>query len=69
MLPELAGEGAKGFAAETPGVYRRAWSVEEVAAAMETIEDISQPVVFPSLPSGFHDHLKYRFHMSANADE
>lgn len=65
MLISAAGRVARAFAAESPGVYRPAWTIEDVAEQIETIRDITQPLVFPVAPSGHLDHLKYSFAMAS----
>ena len=40
------------FRAETPGVYRRHWTVEEVGRQIKAIRHTSAPVIFPPVPSG-----------------
>ena len=62
-LISLAGRLAKAVIAETPGVYQPSWSIEEVAAQMHAISDTTPLLVFPTIPSGFYDHLKYSFEM------
>jgi NAD(P)-dependent dehydrogenase (short-subunit alcohol dehydrogenase family) len=64
MLISLAGRLAKAFVAETPGVYRPAWTVDEVAGQMAAIGDASEELRFPILPQGFYDHLQYSFEMA-----
>ena len=61
MLISLAGRVAKAFVAETPGVYRPVWTIEDVADAMTSIGDATEPLRFPILPRGFYDHLEYSF--------
>ncbi|MGV0642067.1 SDR family NAD(P)-dependent oxidoreductase [Mycolicibacterium sp. XJ2546] len=61
----LAGRVARAFVAETPGVYRPSWSMEEVAGHIATIRDTSDPVVFPVVPDGHGDHIRYSFAMAS----
>lgn len=65
----MAGRVARAFAAETPGVYAEEWSVEKIAAQVDAIRDAAAPVVFPVLPSGHVDHLKYCFEMARRGEE
>ena len=60
----LAGRLARAYVAETVGVYQSEWTIEQVAARWAEISDTSKSVVFPSLPSGFNDHLGYSFAMA-----
>ena len=63
MLVSIAGRVARAFVAESPGVYRSSWSIEDVAREMETIRKTDAPVVFPVVPSGHIDHIRYSFGM------
>lgn len=65
MLIGIAGRIARAFAAETPGVYRPEWSIEDVAEQIEAIRNTDEPVIFPVVPSGHVDHLRYSFEMAS----
>jgi NAD(P)-dependent dehydrogenase (short-subunit alcohol dehydrogenase family) len=65
MLVSAAGRIARAYIAETPGVYRPEWSIEDVAAQIDAIRDTSAPVIFDAVPSGQLDHLKYSFAMAS----
>ena len=65
MLVALAGRVARADVAETPGVYRPSWSIDEVAEQMDAIRDASDAVVFPVVPDGHTDHIRYSFGMAA----
>lgn len=57
-----AGRMARAFTTETKGVFRTAWSVEDVAAAMAAIRDPDgERWTFPPYPSGMADHLGQSF--------
>jgi len=64
MFVATAGRIARAYMAETPGVYRGEWSVEDVDREMEAIRTSSEPVVFSVVPSGQADHLRYSFAMA-----
>jgi NAD(P)-dependent dehydrogenase (short-subunit alcohol dehydrogenase family) len=64
ILTSIAGRIAKMFLAETPGVYRRHWTIKEVGEQMAAIRDMSAPVIFPSVPSGMADHIRYSLEMA-----
>ena len=64
MLIAMAGRAARAFVAESPGVYRPAWSIEQVAENIDAIRSTAAPVVFPVVPSGHVDHLRYSFEMA-----
>ena len=66
MLVAIAGRVAAAVIAETPGVYRPSWSVEDVAAQMHAIRDTTDPLIFPVVPEGHVGHIRYSFEMAAN---
>ncbi|MCW2554524.1 MAG: dehydrogenase, short-chain alcohol dehydrogenase like protein [Mycobacterium sp.] len=66
MLIALAGRIARAFIAETPGVYRPTWSIEEVGEHLDAIRDDTAALVFPTVPDGHADHIRYSFAMGAN---
>jgi NAD(P)-dependent dehydrogenase (short-subunit alcohol dehydrogenase family) len=61
MLIAIAGRIARAYVAETPGVYRPSWSIEDVREQLGAIRESSAPWVFPTVPSGFVDHLVQSF--------
>lgn len=61
----LAGRMARAVIAETPGVYRPSWTVEDIAGQIDAIRDFSEPVVFPVVPDGHNEHIRYSFAMAA----
>jgi NAD(P)-dependent dehydrogenase (short-subunit alcohol dehydrogenase family) len=65
MLVSMAGRVARAFTAESRGVYRGTWSIENVAEQMETIRKTDAPCVFSVVPSGQLDHIRYSFAMAA----
>lgn len=67
MLVSIAGRVARATFAETPGVYRPSWSIEQVAADMAAIRDTRAPVIFPVVPSGHVDHIRYSFAMATRS--
>jgi NAD(P)-dependent dehydrogenase (short-subunit alcohol dehydrogenase family) len=64
MLVALAGRVAAAVIVETPGVYRPSWSIAEVGEHIAAIRDASTPVVFPVVPDGHGDHIRYSFAMA-----
>lgn len=60
----LAGRVAKAFVAETKGVFRSHWTIEQAAEAMAAIADAREQVVFKPFPRGFYEHLGYSFAMA-----
>lgn len=61
----IAGRLARAAVVESPGVYRPAWTVEEVGEQMDRIRDISEPVIFPVVPDGHTEHIRYSFGRAA----
>ena len=61
----IAGRVARAVIAETPGVYRPSWSVEDVGDCIEAIRDDAATVRFPVVPDGHADHIRYSFQMAA----
>jgi NAD(P)-dependent dehydrogenase (short-subunit alcohol dehydrogenase family) len=61
----IAGRIARAVIAESPGVYQPSWTVEEVGEQMDRIRDVSEPVIFPVVPDGHADHIRYSFGRSA----
>jgi NAD(P)-dependent dehydrogenase (short-subunit alcohol dehydrogenase family) len=64
MLVSLAGRVARAFVAETPGVYRPAWSIEDVGEQLAAIRNTSDPWILPVLPHGFAAHIGKSFEMA-----
>lgn len=57
-----AGRMARAFATETKGVFRKEWSIEDVAADITAIRDPDgERWTFPPYPSGMADHLGRSF--------
>jgi NAD(P)-dependent dehydrogenase (short-subunit alcohol dehydrogenase family) len=64
MLSSMAGRAARAYVAESPGVYRPSWTIDDVAKNIEAIRSTADPLVFPVVPSGHVDHLRYGFEMA-----
>jgi hypothetical protein len=64
ILVSMAGRVARAFVAESPGVYHPEWSIEKIAEQMAAIRNADAPVVFPVVPSGQVDHIRYGFKMA-----
>jgi NAD(P)-dependent dehydrogenase (short-subunit alcohol dehydrogenase family) len=64
MLIAIAGRIARAYIAETPGVHRPSWSIEEVGEQIDAIRDASTPVTFPVVPDGHNAHIGYSFEMA-----
>ena len=66
MMIAIAGRVASALVAETPGVYLPSWTVEDVALHLDAIRDDSAPLVFPVVPDGHADHIRYSFAMATS---
>jgi NAD(P)-dependent dehydrogenase (short-subunit alcohol dehydrogenase family) len=60
----VAGRVARAFIAESEGVYRPSWSIDEVAENIDAIRDESRQWIFPQ-QQGFSGHLARSFEMAA----
>jgi NAD(P)-dependent dehydrogenase (short-subunit alcohol dehydrogenase family) len=63
MLISVAGRVARAFIAETEGVYRPSWSIDDVADQIDAIRDTAKVWRLPAL-SGYFDHLQRSFDMA-----
>jgi NAD(P)-dependent dehydrogenase (short-subunit alcohol dehydrogenase family) len=63
ILIAIAGRVARVAVAESPGVFRPSWSIEQVGENLGAIRDINAPLVFPVVPDGHAEHLRYSFAM------
>jgi hypothetical protein len=64
MFIALAGRVARAVIAETPGVYRPSWTVEDVGESLDAIRKVAAPLVFPVVPDGHNQHIRYSFEMA-----
>lgn len=69
IMVALAGRVARAYIAETRGVYRPAWTIEDVAQNLAEIRDTAHQIVFPVVPDGHADHIRYSFGMASQAVE
>jgi NAD(P)-dependent dehydrogenase (short-subunit alcohol dehydrogenase family) len=69
MLVAIAGRVARAVVAETPGVFRPSWSIEQVGEDLNGIREASAPLVFPVVPDGHVDHIRYSFEMAKREGE
>jgi NAD(P)-dependent dehydrogenase (short-subunit alcohol dehydrogenase family) len=67
VLTTMAGRVSRAWIAESPGVYRPSWSIEQVAGDIATIRDTSDPWVLPVVPSAFTDHISRSFTMASSS--
>jgi NAD(P)-dependent dehydrogenase (short-subunit alcohol dehydrogenase family) len=65
ILSAMAGRLSRLYLAETPGVYRPSWTVDEVDAHIAAIRDTSKdPWILPPVPTGQPDHIRRSFEMA-----
>lgn len=64
MFIATAGRLARTYLAETPGTYRAQWTIEDVESGIEDIRTSTESLVFPVVPSGQADHLRFSFGMA-----
>jgi hypothetical protein len=64
MLSSMAGRAARAYVAESKGVYRASWTIEQVAEQIDVIRSTDAPVVFPVVPLGQVGHILYSFEMA-----
>jgi NAD(P)-dependent dehydrogenase (short-subunit alcohol dehydrogenase family) len=65
----LAGRVARAVVAESPGVCRPSWTVEDVGAHLDAIRNIEAPLVFPVLPDGHNQHIRYSFELAQRSND
>jgi NAD(P)-dependent dehydrogenase (short-subunit alcohol dehydrogenase family) len=65
MLIAIGGRIARAAIAESPGVYRPSWSIEDVGEQIAAIRDMSEPLIFPVVPDGHADHIRFSFGLAA----
>ncbi|OBG30402.1 short-chain dehydrogenase [Mycobacterium alsense] len=65
----LAGRVARAVVAESPGVYRPSWTVEEVGEHLDAIRNVEAPLVFPVVPDGHDRHIRYSFDLAHRCSE
>ena len=67
ILAAIAGRIARVVVAETRGVHRPSWTMEQVVEDIDAIRDTAAPIVFPVVPGGHADHIRYSFEMASQA--
>ena len=68
MLISMGGRVAKALIAETEGVYRPSWSIDDVAEQIDAIRDTNKLWMLPTLPSGYLEHLQRTFAMAKRGE-
>ncbi|MCV7099610.1 SDR family NAD(P)-dependent oxidoreductase [Mycobacterium palustre] len=65
----LAGRVARAVVAEGPGVHRPVWTVEGVGEHLDAIRNVDAPLVFPVVPDGHGEHLRYSFELAHRSND
>jgi NAD(P)-dependent dehydrogenase (short-subunit alcohol dehydrogenase family) len=65
----LAGRVARAVIAESPGVHRPAWTVEDVGEHLDAIRNIEAPLIFPVVPDGHDQHIRYSFGLAHRSSD
>jgi NAD(P)-dependent dehydrogenase (short-subunit alcohol dehydrogenase family) len=60
----LAGRVARAVIAESPGVCRSSWTIEEVGSHLDAIRYVEAPLIFPVVPDGHDQHIRYSFELA-----
>jgi len=61
IFTAIAGRIARVAVAEARGVYRPAWSVEDIATHLDGIRDMTDPLYFAVVPDGHAEHIRHSF--------
>lgn len=69
MLVSMGGRVARAMVAETAGVYRPSWTIDDVADSIDAIRATDNLWLLPPVPSGYIDHLQRSFDMATNASQ
>jgi NAD(P)-dependent dehydrogenase (short-subunit alcohol dehydrogenase family) len=69
MFIALAGRVARAVIAESPGVCRPSWTVEDVGAYLNAIRNVEAPLVFPVVPDGHAQHIRYSFELAHRSSD
>jgi NAD(P)-dependent dehydrogenase (short-subunit alcohol dehydrogenase family) len=64
MFVSMAGRVARAFVAETQGVYRPEWSIDDVADNLGGIRDMEQQWALHPVEGGYFEHLTRSFDMA-----
>ncbi|OBH83259.1 MULTISPECIES: SDR family NAD(P)-dependent oxidoreductase [unclassified Mycobacterium] len=65
----LAGRVARAVVAETPGVCRPAWTIEDVGGHLDAIRYADAPLIFPVVPDGHDRHIRYSFELAGRSTD
>jgi NAD(P)-dependent dehydrogenase (short-subunit alcohol dehydrogenase family) len=65
----LAGRVARAVIAESPGVCRSSWTIEDVGSHLDAIRKVQAPLVFPVVPDGHDQHVRYSFELARRSSD
>jgi NAD(P)-dependent dehydrogenase (short-subunit alcohol dehydrogenase family) len=65
----LAGRVARAVIAESPGVCRSSWTIEEVGSHLDAIRYVEAPLIFPVVPDGHNQHIRYSFELASRSTD
>jgi NAD(P)-dependent dehydrogenase (short-subunit alcohol dehydrogenase family) len=65
----LAGRVARAVIVESPGVSRPSWTIEEVGSHLDAIRYVEAPLIFPVVPDGHNEHIRYSFELAQRSNE
>jgi NAD(P)-dependent dehydrogenase (short-subunit alcohol dehydrogenase family) len=65
----LAGRVARAVIAESPGVCRPSWTVEDVGSHLDAIRDVEAPLIFAAVPDGHNEHIRYSFELAHRSND
>jgi len=65
----LAGRVARAVIAESPGVCRSSWTIEDVGSHLDAIRKVEAPLVFPVVPDGHDQHIRYSFEQAHRSSD
>ncbi|WAC91437.1 SDR family NAD(P)-dependent oxidoreductase [Mycobacterium sp. Aquia_213] len=69
MFIALAGRVARAVVAETPGVCRPSWTIEDVGSHLDAIRYVEAPLIFPVVPDGHNQHIRYSFELAHRSND
>ena len=69
MFIALAGRVARAVIAESPGVCRSSWTIEDVGSNLDAIRKVEAPLVFPVVPDGHDQHIRYSFELAHRSSD
>jgi NAD(P)-dependent dehydrogenase (short-subunit alcohol dehydrogenase family) len=65
----LAGRVARAVIAESQGVCRPSWTVEDVVNHLGAIRDVQAPLIFPVVPDGHNEHIRHSFDAAQRSND